>query len=229
MLWRHLISKLWPAHCVYCHRCCSHDFDLCELCWRALPRLNLSCPRCALPIAGIELHCGRCLSQPLAIDSVYAPFIYDGIIAELISRAKFSPNPTIAQLLGTLWIHQHKLLAQAVPTATLIPIPLHRYRLAQRGFNQAHEIAKAIQKHISLPLNRHTLIKQHSSHNQLGNNRQQRLVNLRDAFSINTPVPAHVILIDDVMTTGSTLHHAALTLKRHGAQRVDAWIIARAQ
>lgn len=111
----------------------------------------------------------------------------------------------------------------------LVPIPLHRARLRQRGYDQALELARPLSRRLGLPLRAIGLHRAHDTPPQSRLDAAQRRRNLRDAFAwnANAPPPTHAILIDDVMTTGATLHAAAQALRRAGAQRVDAWVCAR--
>ncbi|MBT2748394.1 ComF family protein [Lysobacter sp. ISL-42] len=114
-------------------------------------------------------------------------------------------------------------------TPILIPIPLHRARLRERGYDQALELAPPLARELRLPLLDDALLRLRNTPAQSRLDAAHRRRNLRDAFAWRgaASVPAHVVLIDDVMTTGATLHAAARTLRRVGVQRVDAWVCAR--
>ncbi|MEH6413932.1 ComF family protein [Pseudomonas sp. CGJS7] len=115
------------------------------------------------------------------------------------------------------------------PAPVLIPIPLHPARLRQRGYDQALELTRPFARALRLPVLADALVRQRDTPAQSRLDAAQRRRNLRDAFAWRerAPPPAHAILIDDVMTTGATLHAAARTLRRAGVQRVDAWVCAR--
>lgn len=115
------------------------------------------------------------------------------------------------------------------PVATLIPVPLHRSRLRQRGYDQALELARPLSRRLGLRLCVDGLHRTRDTPPQSRLDAAQRRRNLAEAFVwiADAPPPAHAILIDDVMTTGATLHAAAQALRRAGAQRVDAWVCAR--
>lgn len=114
-------------------------------------------------------------------------------------------------------------------TVALVPIPLHRSRLRQRGYDQALELARPLARRLGLRLCAGGLHRDRDTPPQSRLDAVQRRRNLREAFAWTaaTPPPAHAILIDDVMTTGATLQAAALALRRAGALRVDAWVCAR--
>jgi ComF family protein len=111
----------------------------------------------------------------------------------------------------------------------VVPVPLHRARLRQRGYDQALELARPLARALGLPLLDHALTRTRATAPQSQLDAAQRRLNLQRAFEVrgNVMLPAHVVLVDDVMTTGATLHAAAVALKRAGAQRVDAWVCAR--
>ncbi|MFK3648283.1 ComF family protein [Lysobacter enzymogenes] len=115
------------------------------------------------------------------------------------------------------------------PTAILIPVPLHRSRLRQRGYDQALELARPLSRRLGLSVCASGLHRARDTPPQSRLDAAQRRRNLAEAFVwiADAPPPAHAILIDDVLTTGATLHAAALALRRAGAQRVDAWVCAR--
>lgn len=118
---------------------------------------------------------------------------------------------------------------RVVAPAVLVPIPLHRSRLRERGYDQALELARPLARHLGLPLQTQALTRVRDTSAQSRLDARQRRRNLRDAFTWNRDIamPAHVVLIDDVMTTGATLHSAARALRRAGAVRIDAWVCAR--
>src|SRR5262249_21777320 len=112
----------------------------------------------------------------------------------------------------------------------LIPIPLHPQRLRERGYNQALELARPLAREFGIDLRPDALVRQRATQAQSELDAAQRRRNLRGAFAVapGVEVPAHVALIDDVMTTGTTLREAARTLLHAGALRVDVWALARA-
>jgi len=124
-----------------------------------------------------------------------------------------------------------QLMAARLPalprSAVLVPVPLHPSRLRARGYDQALQLARALARLRALPCRR-LLKRVVATAPQSELDAAARRRNLRDAFSCHRAPPAHVVLVDDVMTTGATLRAAAEALRRRGATRVDAWICARA-
>ena len=110
----------------------------------------------------------------------------------------------------------------------LIPMPLHKNRLSERGFNQAVELARPIAKHLGLPIDLNNCIRKKTTAPQSDLSRKERIKNVKGAFEVLRPVSGHVVIIEDVMTTGSTAHEFAKTLLQAGATNVDVWVCARA-
>lgn len=204
--------------------------DICECCYLRLPRNKLCCYRCAeiftAPIATPTL-CGRCLSEPPAFDETYAPFIHHDEIRHLISGLKFGSRFKNARLLGNLLAEHIQKMAE-IPEC-IIPVPLHHTRYRERGFNQALEIARTVSKKINTPIDYSSCIRAKETPHQTGLSAKKRQQNLRRVFLVKKPLPFdHVAIMDDVMTTGSTVNELASELKRHGVNRVDVWVCARA-
>lgn len=155
--------------------------------------------------------------------SVLAGFIYADPVAELVQRFKFNEDLCAGRLLAELAL---PALAGGHPQA-LVPIPLHRSRLRQRGFNQALELAHWWGRSRGVPVLAHRLARCRATRIQSSLSAAERHVNLTGAFRANGPVPAHVALVDDVVTTGSTVAEAARVLVEAGATQVDVWCLAR--
>lgn len=171
--------------------------------------------------------CGRCLRKPPPLAQTHATFIYGFPLDRLLPRFKFHDGLVAGRLLSQ-WMHDACTPLDR-PDA-LIPIPLHRARLRQRGYDQALELARPLATSLGLPLRADLLLRTRHTPPQSRLGALQRRRNLRGAFEARERIalPRHVALIDDVMTTGATLHAAARTLLRAGVQRVDAWVCARA-
>lgn len=232
---RRLAAQCWPPRCLVCDEAGDGRSlrDLCPACEAALPWLETVCHQCALPLAAGEPAslCGQCLRQPLRhLAAVHASFRYAAPVSQLLPRLKFHQCLASARLLAQLM--QQGLRTRPLPLLphALVPVPLHRQRLRQRGYDQALELARPLARALGIPLRDNLLrrIRATSAQSRLG--RSERRRNLRHAFCVRegASVPAHVTLFDDVMTTGATLEAAAQALHAAGACRVDAWVCARA-
>ena len=198
---------------------------LCAGCREDLPRLPVPhCPVCAIPTTTPDI-CGRCLKRNPRFDAVTAGFLYSFPIDKLIARLKFGNTLAVSKLLGR---ELCAALAQQPRPDFVLPMPLSRERLRERGFNQATEIARIFAVELGIPLATDACERQRHTAPQMGLALAQRRANLRNAFRCETGLKdAHIAVVDDVLTTGSTLDELARTLKRAGARRVTGWIVAR--
>lgn len=205
---------------------------LCPPCFRALPYLGCACGSCArpLPTAGI---CGRCLRKPPAFDAAIAALAYAFPVEILITRAKYGADLGMAAFLGDLVAKTAQSAPQVFSdyaNAIVVPIPLSPARQRARGYNQSAEIARVVAARLALPL-ANDLMRTRETEKQADLPFKARLRNVRDAFSaasLERPLAGkHVLLVDDVMTTGATVHEAAKALKAAGVTRVTVAIVAR--
>jgi ComF family protein len=228
--WLDIIQQwLFPPTCILCGSRGQAGRDLCLPCREQLPVNACCCPRCANPLAAADADrlCGRCIARPPAFDRVHAPFLHQEGMRHLITGLKFGSRHAHARLLGQL-LAEH-VGRNAVMPDCILPVPLHRARYRERGFNQAIEIARLIASETGIPLDLYSCRRRRDTPHQAGLTAKQRQKNIKNAFELARPLPyRHVALLDDVMTTGSTAHEMALLLKRHGVERVDVWVCARA-
>ena len=176
-------------------------------------------------MAGIGV-CGACLRHPPALTHTRAVFVYGFPLDRLVPRFKFHRDLAAGRLMAELMAGA---LASAPRPDALVPVPLHVRRLRQRGYDQALELARPLADALSLPLRTDLLRRSRSTAPQSELHAGQRQRNVARAFVVPPGVapPAHVCLVDDVMTTGATLQAAARALLGAGATRVDAWVCAR--
>lgn len=196
---------------------------VCVSCNADLPRLAPAhCDTCALPITE-GTRCGACLAHPPRYDHVCAPFIYAFPLDELVQGLKYRSMLAIAPLLGNA-------IASCLDERPdmLIAMPLSDARLRERGFNQAHEIARHVARQCGIPLIAHACRKIRDTAPQTALPWKERAKNMRKAFVCDLSLPGrHVGVIDDVMTTGATLNEIARNLKQAGAARVTGLVAAR--
>ncbi|MGH8106187.1 MAG: ComF family protein, partial [Arenimonas sp.] len=197
----------------------------CLACWRDLPLNPVCCPRCALPLAAPAPACGSCLGKPPPFFATVAPLQYQAPVSVLVPRFKFHQDLAAGRLLVELFCRN--TAAIDLPDA-LVPVPLHTKRLRERGFDQALELAKQIAKHKGVSLRTDLLARTRHTEAQTYLDGSQRRKNCRGAFSLGPgKLPGHIALVDDVLTTGATVHECAKVLLKAGARRVDIWVIAR--
>jgi len=244
-----LFHRLFPARCIVCQRAVKQgqieygkeahrSSDICADCLDAMPRNEHCCPRCAVPLASDysngdhsnEVLCGRCIRQPPAFDYTYSLFRYEGSIVSLIHQLKFSQKIGHARSLGGLLAEASTeyINRKGVPDV-LLPVPLHQRRLRQRGFNQSSELARSLAKTWACPIMFDEIGRGRKTESQTGLNARQREKNIRGAFRLVSEVDFdHVLIIDDVVTTGSTVNELARLLKKAGVKRVGVLSVARA-
>ena len=226
----HALTCLLGNDCLLCGASGSAAI-ICQDCAAGLPRLPAAiCPRCALPTPGGAI-CGRCLAHEPNFDATLAAFRYDFPLDRLIQSFKYGHRLAIAPYLGEQLLAPAAALIAAGtdPAPLIVPLPLHRQRLRQRGFNQALELARPVAHALKLPLDAVHCRRARDTPAQADLAWRERVANMRNAFACTTDLGGrHVILIDDVMTTGATLDECARTLKLHGAKRVSVLVLARA-
>ena len=216
---------LWPSRCLVCEEDGLEGMDLCAACERDLPRIRAACRRCALPLP-VPGVCGACLRVPSPLQEVHAPFAYAAPLDRLLPRFKFHDDLAAGRLLAQL---MSEAFASLPKPDVLVPVPLHLGRLRSRGYDQALELARPLARALDIPLRTRWLVRRRATAPQSERDAMARRRNVRNAFVVREGacVAPHVVLIDDVMTTGATLRAAARALHRAGARRVDAWVCAR--
>lgn len=223
-------SLLFPSTCILCGAPGSNDLDICSPCRQELPVNTNCCRLCAAPITAIadcNKICGKCMVSPPVFDQCIAPFLYLEPVDHLISGFKFRQKLGSGKLLSLLLLDFLRRIQVDKPDV-IMPVPLHRKRLTERGYNQAVELARPIGKHFKLPLDLSSCVRRHLTLPQMSLKKQSRLRNIKGAFEIRKEIRfRHLVLIDDVVTTGATVSELAALLKKCGAARVDVWALAR--
>ncbi len=241
-MWRNLLQpflqSVLPNYCaickdqsdnLICHQC-QHDF---------FPKLSQRCHSCALPLPATSIRnplCGACLKKRPHFDRTIVACNYLPPIDHLVLALKFAHHLGLARVFATELRNQISSLPQNTPQDTLpdliCPIPLGRQRLIARGFNQSLEIAKPLGADLGVPVHYDLLLRTRDTLQQSSLHPDARHKNVRNAFTI-PPAMSHLIhnkhiaIVDDVMTTGTTLNEAAKVLKRFGAKKVSNFVFAR--
>lgn len=218
------VARLLPQDCFLC-AAPAGDGLLCPACSASLPRMPAAlCPQCALPTPDSSV-CGSCLKKAPHFDATRAVFRYEFPLDRLIQSLKYSHRLACAGFLG-------RMLAQTdLPFRPdlVVPVPLSAARLAERGFNQALEIARPLLRTHDVPVELDHIRRSRDTSPQAALPWKQRANNVRHAFECAIDlVGRSVLVVDDVMTTGATLDELARTLKAHGATRVGNLVVARA-
>lgn len=226
-------EMIYPPTCVLCGGDGIGRADLCGDCRRALPLVGTACYFCGLPLtgdgveAGGQPRCGRCIRRPNRFDRTCCPYVYREPVDWLIRQLKFHARlPHIRVLSGLLQSHLTRIGAD--PPELILPVPMHPDRQRRRGFNQALEIARPLARYFGVPLAAGLCERRRDTVPQSELPAKQRASNVRNAFHLRAPLDAgRVAIVDDVMTTGATANELAGLLKRHGAEYVQIWVLAR--
>lgn len=218
------LDLLFPQWCVGCGR---EGEYICQSCQQSLPRISPPiCPRCGKPQSEVVL-CAACDSENPEIHGIRSPFFFDGVIRRAIHELKYRNLRSLAVPLAEL-LYEY-ILENPVPGEILVPVPLHRKRLRERGYNQSGLLAKQLGRLTGMPVNDDCLVRQqHTPPQARTANIDERRRNVIDAFScVNGKLEGRqVILIDDVTTSGTTLNACAETLKKSGV--VSVWRLTMA-
>ena len=228
------LDLLLPPQCLSCRAAVDRQGELCADCWRAIRFLaEPCCARCGYPFAydeGPDAVCAACLASPPVYDRARAVMAYDDASRHLVLSFKHGDRLEGAPSYGR-WLARagRRLLDEA---DLIAPVPLHRWRLLKRRYNQAALMAQALGRRSGLPAVADLLRRSRSTPSQGGLSPAQRRANVRRAFEVR---PAYrerlagrrVLLVDDVMTTGATVNAVAAVLRRQGVAGVDVLTLAR--
>jgi ComF family protein len=227
--WRRLQHGLLPPTCLLCGANGAGARDLCAGCAADLPCNSNACPRCAAPLAiSITELCGGCRVSPPDFDRAFVPFRYQPPLDALIKNLKFGGRLAHARLLGDLFAAALAERGGLLPDC-IVPVPLHRLRLRERGFNQALELARAAAHRFQIPLRAMGLRRVRHTLPQTQLDARRRQINPLGAFALGDPLPGQrVALMDDVITTASTIVECARVLRTGGVTEIELWAIARA-
>lgn len=233
-----LFATFFPSECRLCQNPLTtiSRLPVCDDCLAHIERMRgRVCASCGERIftAQDEALCGECRTTPPAFVRALAYGSYDGGLRELIHLLKYDGVRPAAGVLGRMLAEVIEGFGSEFISARVIPVPLHRSKLRQRGFNQSEEIARAALKHLrrnGLTLATGVLHRRRDTESQTGLSDHQRQENVRGAFIVTAPedIENHdVLLVDDVFTTGATVSECARVLRRAGAERVFVATVAR--
>ncbi|WP_434773130.1 ComF family protein [Pseudomonas entomophila] len=219
-------------NCVLCDLPARQPYPLCAECEVELPWLVHGCRVCALPLPLDGLTCGACHRRRPAFQRVEALWYYGFPIDSLITRfkhqARWPLGRVMADVLGMAL--QHRFAEGLSRPDRLIPVPLARRRLRQRGFNQAAMLAQWLSKTLSIDCDLDRVARTRDTPAQQQLQAAARRRNLRQAFQVLEPEAVeglHLAIVDDVLTTGATAQALASLLRQAGARRVDVYCLAR--
>jgi len=219
------LDLLFPRYCIGCGQ---EGAFICPSCRRALPRITPPiCPRCGRPQPGGML-CPDCAGWLAAIDGIRSPFRFEGAMREAIHQLKYQNLRALAVPLAEML--QEYLNSSPLDVDVLVPVPLHRKRLRERGYNQAGLLAKELGRLINMPVIDDVLVRRrHTLPQARTATVAERKLNMAESFACRDHRlrERHVLLLDDVATSGATLDACAVVLKASGAASVWGLTMAR--
>ena len=237
-LLRRVLDFILPSSCSYC-RSPVGDSGIpyfCSACWADFaPLPGPVCPTCGRPFESPEAlahspahQCSGCRLSPLAFDQAVSVGQFEGPLREAIHQFKYRPCRSLGKPLGEWMVDHVKVLTNI---DIVVPVPLHATRLRQRGFNQSLLLAHRMSERYEVPLSCDNLVRVWPTRPQVELTGVERVVNVAGAFALQRPLEIetkHIVLIDDVFTTGATMNECAAVLKSAGAAQVTAFTLARA-
>jgi ComF family protein len=235
--WHALIDFFFPPKCLFCGESLGElpDDHPCPLCSSRIKSFSHPhCPCCGLGFGdtpGEDHLCSRCLTEERHFTRARAIGPYEGLMAEAISRFKYQGASRLAKPLGALLAEYKDPEFPFADFELILSVPLHPRRLRQRGFNQSLLLARRVSHTHSIPLDFTALRRTRHTEPQTQLSGPERQKNIRGAFEVRRPegiAEKHILLIDDVFTTGATVQECAKVLLKAGAERVDVLTLARA-
>jgi ComF family protein len=221
-LFRSVLDFALPPRCGGCGAIVDDVDSFCTDCWRKLEFLQGGCARCGLPLKGTDAEtCAACLARPPRLDRIRAAVGYGDISRSIALRLKYGRKTALAR---TMSRYMRPLIGDLPADALLVPVPLHRRRLWSRGFNQSAIVARELSRRTGVPVAVDALKRVRPTPPLKGMGMRQRRRTVAGVFRANAARMIKgrtIILIDDVLTTGSTANACARVLKRAGAARVD--------
>ncbi|WP_293374754.1 ComF family protein [Nevskia sp.] len=216
-----------PSACLICVGAAAPG-TVCDGCRASLPWNRIACPVCALPQRSAIAHvCANCAAEPPHFDATLAAFRYEAPIAQAIAGLKYHAQFRQSRWLGAEIARLAAERTSALPDL-LIPVPLHPSRLRERGYNQALELARGITRQLAIDIDWQSAVRLRATADQIGKRARERRKEVRKAFAVGAAVAGrHIALIDDVMTTGSTVDDLARAARAAGAARIEVWVAAR--
>ncbi|MCY7338725.1 MAG: ComF family protein [Sphingomonas bacterium] len=221
-LGRALIDFVLPPRCAGCGEIIDDVDGFCSDCWTQVEWLGTrGCACCGLPLEGTEVEtCARCMAQPPPIERMRAAVAYGDLPRAIALRLKYGRKIALARTMARYM----GPLRDAGTGGLVVPVPLHRWRLWNRGFNQSGLVARELGRHWNLPVDHRLLMRVKATQPLKGLNYTQRRKAVAGAFKVaaNTKLDGQtIILIDDVLTSGSTAEACARALRKAGAGRIE--------
>jgi ComF family protein len=216
-----MLGRLFVESCPACGGSSTGGF--CAVCAAGFPRVADACRRCGLTQPVVD--CPR-LRSPWDVDAVVAPFIYAPPLDHYVQALKYRGVRSLGRAFALLLIPA--LASAELRIDSLVAVPLHRARLLERGYNQAHEIARTLARGLGVPALQRGVARRTATAAQAGQGARERRAAMSKAFAVGRDLAGrHVGVVDDVVTTGATANALAAALKRAGAAHCVVLAVAR--
>ena len=234
---RALLDFFFPSQCRICEGSLNGAKWVCNECLAKIKTISSPyCYRCGISLADIFLEveepfCKECKSQPRYFHQARAVAIYEGVMRECIHLFKYAGKRALSEALGELMVVFIDDQWGKESFDLIVPVPLHPRRKRERGFNQAELLTLPVKTHLNIPIDTKNLIRNRPTRTQTTLDRKERIENVKGAFEIRALSPftdRHILLVDDIFTTGATLNECSRTLMEAGARKVYALTLARA-
>ncbi|MCM2680906.1 ComF family protein [Echinimonas agarilytica] len=219
-----LYSAVRPQCCLCQMQAQTSQWPICQTCYAQLPLFETGCSCCAMPLSDHDLVCGYCQATPSPIAQTKALGFYTHSMRDLVTRFKYHSDWVAGKALTQSWIH--RCTVNDKPDC-LVPVPMHRTKLAKRGFNQATVIAHELGRALGIPVDTHTCTRVQAGQSLTGQTRKERSLQIQDCYQIRQSEHQHIVLVDDVVTSQATSFTLANQFIKLGATRVDMWCLAR--
>ena len=233
-LWQGFRHLFMPGVCLACHQLLPPDgTDFCAICLQHFTDdPHSTCSRCSStvgPHADLTEGCPRCRDEGFAFERAIRLGPYEGLLRDLVLRMKHSGNEGLAEAVGEAWVERSEAKVRDFRADMVIPVPLHWWRRWRRGFNQSELLAQSWARRLKVAFEPRLLRRVRSTAMQSSLSPTARRENVKAAFRARNPASLrgrNILMVDDVLTTGSTAHEAAKALKELGAKSVAVAVLA---
>lgn len=227
-----LLSLLYPPRCIACKKECHEKQYVCDACCARITRVTAQCKKCGRPLRVDQTICMRCKNKSFFYDTIVVAYHYEDPVRSLLKTLKYHNRKDIADFLATL-LATHDTALSFLKTQHydyVMPVPMHTAKEKQRGYNQAFLLAERVAHCMAMQLTSDVLVRDRATKPLFDMNKQEREQELLDAFVVTQPEHVkgkRILMIDDIITTGTTLNECAKALKLRGAIVVDGFAFAR--
>jgi ComF family protein len=230
-----ILEYIYPSLCWNCQMAPAEDqHPFCSDCLKRLqPSTDATCPRCATtvgPFSNVIEGCFECRNAKYHFDQAIRFGLYRDDLRDLILRMKLSRSETLVEVMAKYWVKSQITLLQGFQADLIIPVPLNRFRRWRRGFNQAEILAREWAKALNCEFVSNGVIRTRRTQYQSELSATSRRENVKNAFHIRNPkyfLGKHIIMVDDVMSSGATASELAKSLKSSGAVKISVAVLAR--